>query len=72
MHSTVSSEYVKRAEAIGIAYPILEALTDDGKYRLLFSEKTKAAGAAMKPLPDWEKVRKELKKAQCHPTPAMG
>jgi len=60
-HSTVS-EYVKRAEAVGIKWPIPEALTEDELYRLLFPEKAKAAELAVKPLPDWEKVRKELKK----------
>jgi transposase len=60
-HSTVS-EYVKRAEAVGITYPIPEALNEDELYRLLFPEKAKAADLAVKPLPDWEKVRKELKK----------
>ena len=60
-HSTVS-EYVKRAEAAGIKWPIPEALTEDELYRLLFPEKAKATELAVKPLPDWEKVRKELKK----------
>jgi transposase len=60
-HSTVS-EYVKRAEAAGIKWPIPEALTEDELYRLLFPEKAKAVELAVKPLPDWEKVRKELKK----------
>ena len=60
-HSTVS-EYVKRAEAVGITFPIPEALNEDELYRQLFPEKAKAADLAVKPLPDWEKVRKELKK----------
>ncbi len=60
-HSTVS-EYVKRAEAAGIKWPIPETLTEDELYQLLFPEKVQAANLAVKPLPDWEKVRKELKK----------
>ena len=60
-HSTVS-EYVKRAEAAGIKWPIPEALNEDELYRLLFPEKAKAAELTVKPLPDWENVRKELKK----------
>lgn len=60
-HSTVS-EYVKRAEAAGIKWPIPETLNEDGLYRLLFPEKVQAADLVVKPLPDWEKVRKELKK----------
>ena len=60
-HSTVS-EYIKRAEAAGIKWPIPETLNEDGLYRLLFPEKVQAADLAVKPLPDWEKVRKELKK----------
>jgi transposase len=60
-HTTVS-EYIKRAEAAGIKWPIPETLNEDGLYRLLFPEKVQAADLAVKPLPDWEKVRKELKK----------
>ncbi len=60
-HSTVS-EYVKRAEVAEIKWPIPETLTEDELYQLLFPEKVQAANLAVKPLPDWEKVRKELKK----------
>jgi transposase len=60
-HSTVS-DYVKRAEAAGIKWPIPETLNEDQLYRLLFPEEAQAADRAAKPLPNWEDVRKELKK----------
>jgi len=59
-HSTVS-EYLKRAEAAGLKWPIPETLDEDGLYRLLFPERVVDA-APTKLLPDWEQVRKELKK----------
>lgn len=60
-HTTVS-EYVKRAEAAGIKWPLPETLTEDELYRRLFPEKARSAEQPVKALPDWEKVRKELKK----------
>ncbi|HLE80376.1 MAG TPA: IS21 family transposase [Dehalococcoidia bacterium] len=60
-HSTVS-EYLVRAEQAGLRWPLPEDLDEDGLYRLLFPEKVQAAERLAKPLPDWEQVRKELKK----------
>jgi transposase len=59
-HSTVS-EYLKRAEAAGLKWPMPETLDEDGLYRLLFPERVQEAAPA-KLLPDWEQVRKELKR----------
>jgi len=59
-HSTVS-EYLKRAEAARLKWPLPEGLDEDSLYRLLFPEKV-ADKQAVRVLPDWEKVRKELKK----------
>jgi len=60
-HSTVS-EYLVRAEQAGLSWPLPESLDEDGLYWLLFPEKVQAAERLAKPLPDWEQVRKELKK----------
>jgi transposase len=60
-HSTVS-EYLARAKQAGLSWPLPENLDEDGLYRLLFPEKTQVAERHAKPLPDWEQVRKELKK----------
>jgi transposase len=60
-HSTVS-DYLTRAEKAGLKWPLPETLTEDELYQLLFPEKNQDEKASSKPLPDWEKVRKELKK----------
>jgi transposase len=59
-HSTVS-EYLKRAEAAGLKWPLPEGLDEDSLYRLLFPEKV-AGRSAVRVLPDWEQVHRELKK----------
>lgn len=59
-HSTVS-EYLKRAEAAGISWPIPEKMDEGELYRLLFPEKA-VETTSVKAQPDWEQVRKELKK----------
>ena len=60
-HSTVS-EYLVRAKQAGLTWPLPESLDEDGLYRLLFPEKVQAAERLTRPRPDWEQVRKELKK----------
>lgn len=60
-HSTVS-EYLTRAERAGLKWPFPATLSEEGLYALLFPEKSQAAAPAGRPLPDWETVRKELKK----------
>jgi transposase len=60
-HSTVS-EYRARAKQAGLKWPFPETLTEDDLYRLLFPEKAPEVPPHTKPLPDWEVVRKELKK----------
>jgi transposase len=61
-HGTVS-EYLKRAEKAGLKYPLPEPMDEDELYRVLYPEKIPAAVPLTRPLPDWEYVRKELKKA---------
>lgn len=58
-HSTVG-EYIKRAEAAGLKWPLDESLDDDAVMALLFGGHAKAKNA--KPLPDVEYIRRELHK----------
>jgi len=60
-HSTVS-EYLVRAEKAGLTWPLPEDLDEGELYRLLFPEKVETNSRSVKPLPNWEEVRKELKK----------
>jgi len=59
-HSTVG-EYLKRAEAAGISWPLPEELSEEQLERLLNTEE-EATGGAQKPMPDWKEVQGELKK----------
>jgi transposase len=59
-HSTVS-EYLKRAEAAGLKWPLPVGLGEDSLYRLLFPEMV-AGRPAVRVLLDWEEVHRELKK----------
>lgn len=59
-NSTVG-EYLRRAEAAGIRWPLGE-LSEDELYKKLFGETVPISKTRSKPLPDWEEVRKELRK----------
>jgi len=58
-NSTVG-EYLRRAEAAGISWPLGE-LSEDEIYQKMFGEQPQLPEKA-RPLPDWEEVRKELRK----------
>jgi transposase len=58
-NSTVG-EYLRRAEAAGIGWPLGE-LSEDEIYQKMFGEQPQLP-EKVKPLPDWEEVRKELRK----------
>ena len=58
-NSTVG-EYLRRAKAAGISWPLGE-LSEDEIYQKMFGDPTPVPEKA-KPLPDWEEVRKELRK----------
>ena len=60
-HSTVG-EYLKRAEAAGISWPLPEELSEEQLERLLNTDEEEATGGAQKPMPDWKEVQGELKK----------
>jgi len=57
-NSTVG-EYLRRAKAAGVSWPLGE-LSEDELYQKLFGEPMPMPEKA-KPLPDWEEVRKELR-----------
>lgn len=59
-NSTVG-EYLKRAEAAGIRWPLGE-IGEEELYRKLFPEKQVAASERKYPLPDWEAVQKDKRK----------
>ena len=59
-NSTVG-EYLRRAEAAGIGWPMGD-LSEEELYKKLFGEPASVAETTSKPLPDWEEVRKELRK----------
>ena len=57
--STVSN-YLLRARAAELSWPLPDALGDDGLERLLFPSSEAIRGSS--PLPDWAEVHKELKR----------
>lgn len=59
-NSTVG-EYLRRAEAAGIGWPMGE-VDEEELYKKLFGEPVPVPEKKSKPLPDWEKVSKELRK----------
>lgn len=60
-HSTVS-EYVTRASAAGLQWPLPEELDEEHLYLRLFPEDQSASRKAIQVVPDWEQTREELKK----------
>jgi transposase len=59
-NSTVG-EYLRRAQAAGLHWPLPQGLSEDELFRKLFPEKRSESNPA-RPLPNWETVRQELKK----------
>jgi transposase len=59
-HSTVK-EYLQRAQAAGLNWPLQETLAEDELFKLLFPERLLTV-ADPKPLPDWQQVQAELHK----------
>jgi transposase len=59
-NSTVG-EYLRRAEAAGIGWPLGD-LSEEELYKKLFGDPISIPETKSKPLPDWEEVRKELRK----------
>lgn len=59
-NSTVG-EYLRRAEAAGIGWPLGE-ISEEELYQKLFGNPAPTSGETSKPLPDWEEVDKDLRK----------
>jgi transposase len=59
-HSTVS-EYVRRAEAAGLSWPLPESLDEDRLFQLLFPPRLRTCSREI-PVPDWAEIHTELKK----------
>jgi transposase len=59
-NSTVG-EYLRRARLAGVGWPIPKGVSEDELLQKLFPD-TKRSNISNRPLPDWEKVRQELKK----------
>ena len=59
-NSTVG-EYLRRIEAAGLHWPLAEGVNEEELYQKLFPEE-KAAAEPARPLPEWEKIHKELSK----------
>lgn len=59
-HSTVI-EYVCRAEAAGITWPLPKSLGEDELFRLLFPKRSRSSSRVI-PLPDWNQVHTELRR----------
>ena len=60
-HTTVG-EYLKRAEAAGLSWPLPEELDEEKLERLLYPEVIQESGRTLKPIPNWKEVHGELKK----------
>jgi transposase len=59
-NSTVG-EYLRRAQAAGLRWPLPQGLSEDELFQKLFPER-RGENTAVRPLPNWETVRQELKK----------
>jgi transposase len=58
-NSTVG-EYLRRAQAAGLHWPLPEGLSEDELYQRLFPQTNEIISD--RPLPDWNTVNQELKK----------
>ncbi len=59
-NSTVG-DYLRRAEAAGIHWPLPEEQSEEELFQKLFPE-AEATEVGQRPMPDWEEVQEELKK----------
>jgi transposase len=61
-HSVVG-KYLNRFQELGLLWPLPGEVTDETLKEMLFSEKSASGiGSTLKPLPDWKRVHKDLKK----------
>jgi transposase len=59
-HGTVG-EYLRRAKAAGLSWPLPEGLDEDALHQLLFPKPSRSPSKAI-PLPDWSQVHTELRR----------
>ena len=59
-HSTVS-EYVRRAQAVGLTWPLPETLDEDALFQLLFPTTLRSTSRVI-PVPDWSQIHAELRR----------
>src|SRR4030042_2845572 len=59
---TTAGEYLKRAEAAGLSWPLPEELDEEKLGRLLYPAVVAGGGGTRKPMPDWKEGPGELKK----------
>jgi transposase len=67
MSKTAVREYLSRAERAGVGWPLPEAMTAETLEAVLFPPPV-VVPAALRPVPDWRAVHKELKRKDCHVT----
>lgn len=58
--NSTAGEYLARAEKAGIGWPLPDELKEKELYQKLFPEKVKPL--VVRPMPDWDKVHRELSK----------
>jgi len=59
-HSTVR-EYLRRAEEVGLSWPLPKSLGENELFRLLFPKCSRSSSRVI-PLPDWPQVHTELRR----------
>jgi len=55
------SEYIRRAKAAGLRWPLPETLDEDQLYRLLFPQPAPSSERLI-PEPDWRYIQQELRR----------
>lgn len=63
-------EYLRRAEEAGLTWPLPADLEDGALERLLFPL-APTLPAAVRGLPDWSTIHRELRRKGGHPVPAL-
>jgi len=59
--NSTAGEYLRRAQAAGLSWPLPESLSEEDLFQQLFPQ-SKSESTPERPLPNWETIRAELKK----------
>jgi len=59
--NSTAGEYLRRAQAAGLSWPLPEGLSEDDLFQQLFPQ-SNSENNPERPLPNWETIRAELKK----------